>query len=270
MVHRRPAAAAALPWRRNSRATRGVGWSVVTLVLATMACSTAVAVWMLSFHPPEWLLRGLTINAIVSSGISAPVSFVLCRLLVDLSRSRTQLHQFANVDALTRASSRRLFMELAPRVIARSDVATLVLLDVDDFKAINDRHGHDVGDRVLRAVSDSCRAALRARYLFARYGGEEFAIILPDTSAVAAGAVIERMRAAIAALEVPLNDGGIVRVTASFGITAPGQRQTGALEETLEQALGAADRALYRAKREGKNRILFDPASVGVAMPAPI
>lgn len=238
---------------------RGVGWSVIALVLATMATSTALAIWMLSLYPPEWLARGLTINTVVSFGISAPVSFVLCRLLVDLSRSRARLHQFANVDSLTGASSRRLLIELAPDLIKQSEVAAIVLLDVDLFKRINDRHGHATGDAVLRAVSEICRRTLRGGDLFARYGGEEFIALLPGADAAAGARVAERMRLAIAGLALVAPDGTALTVTASFGVASCDQALAPA--DALQQASISADKALYDAKRRGRDQVCLDPVS---------
>ncbi|HEX8977834.1 MAG TPA: diguanylate cyclase [Solirubrobacteraceae bacterium] len=124
----------------------------------------------------------------------------------------------------------------------------LVMIDIDDFKAINDLYGHQQGDIVLRSVADVVRDNSRDVDVAARYGGEELALILPHTDLAGTYAIAERTRAAIEALEVPLLEGsGTLRITASLGaaVTISGNK---------DELIKAADQALYRAKREGKNR----------------
>jgi two-component system chemotaxis family response regulator WspR len=124
--------------------------------------------------------------------------------------------------------------------------------DVDFFKAVNDRHGHDAGDRVLAAVAAVLRTSVRPRDLVARYGGEEFLVVLPGTAAPGARIVGERLRERIAALEVAAAGGTRLRVTMSFGhATAPAPQLP-----TVADLVRAADAALYRAKREGRNRVV--------------
>ncbi len=124
----------------------------------------------------------------------------------------------------------------------------LVMLDIDDFKSINDVHGHQQGDVVLRHVAEILRDNSRDVDLAARYGGEEMALILPHTDLGGTFVIAERVREAIAALEVPLLEGpGALRITASVGAAA-------SAEGEKDELIAAADAALYMAKREGKNR----------------
>ena len=124
------------------------------------------------------------------------------------------------------------------------------MLDIDDFKRFNDIHGHQQGDVVLREVAHVLRANSREIDEPARYGGEELAVALPQTDLEGTYNLAERVRVAVAALEIPRLDGeGVLRVTASLGAAA--------FPETAEDKDGliaAADAALYRAKRAGKNR----------------
>jgi diguanylate cyclase (GGDEF)-like protein len=117
---------------------------------------------------------------------------------------------------------------------------------LDNFKKINDFYGHAVGDEVLKKVAEKVRKHLRKTDLFVRWGGEEFAVILPYTDLKGAAKVAEKLRKAIEDLKF---DQPYLKVTASFGVTElkPG--------ENLVEALGRADKALYAAKRKGKNRI---------------
>lgn len=170
-----------------------------------------------------------------------------------LKRIEEELRRLATVDELTGLFNRRHFFAAGRRVLerARRDgrPAALLLFDLDHFKRINDHFGHEAGDRVLRAVASRCRRLLRPGDLLARLGGEEFAALLPDTDAVAASRVAERLRRGIARLEVEVGE-DVVRPTASIGLAL-----AGGVDGGLEALLAAADRALYRAKAKGRDRV---------------
>ncbi|KAA2315501.1 sensor domain-containing diguanylate cyclase [Pseudooceanicola sediminis] len=168
-----------------------------------------------------------------------------------LVMNELELRQIAMSDSLTGAMTRRGWMEAVETQIARcrrnGQASSIVLLDVDHFKRINDGHGHAAGDRILRGVAQACFANLRDADLFARIGGEEFAIFLPMTDAAHAAALAERLREQISLTPYDL-DGAAVRITASFGIT-----QVRADVEGVEAGLKIADAMLYRAKLDGRN-----------------
>ena len=141
---------------------------------------------------------------------------------------------------------------LVDRAIARGRPLSLCIMDIDRFKAINDTHGHDAGDEVLRGFARRVRAAVRGADLACRFGGEEFLVAMPDTPADVAVKVAERLRSAVEAdpFDVSLQAGS-VPVTASFGIsTLLGPH------DTLQALLKRSDAALYAAKREGRNRVV--------------
>jgi diguanylate cyclase (GGDEF)-like protein len=165
-----------------------------------------------------------------------------------------QLKQMAETDFLTGVLNRRSFYSAAERELsaARRYVRRLavVMLDIDHFKAINDTHGHQVGDEVLKAIAKICRAACRDSDFLARYGGEEFVILLQETHAGEAQEVAERLRAAIARTPVVVGDLTIT-VTASFGVASAGPDTAG-----IDQLVRAADAALYRAKAAGRDRVV--------------
>lgn len=163
-----------------------------------------------------------------------------------------ELRQIASLDPLTGAMSRRAWTDAANREFARSarygGMLSVVALDIDHFKTVNDSWGHAAGDKVLKAVAGRLASLLRASDCLGRMGGEEFSILLPETGEEGAKVIAERCREAIEALVV--DNEPPLRVTSSFGVTS---MWTGV--ETLEQCLVRADRALYRAKRDGRNRV---------------
>ena len=165
-----------------------------------------------------------------------------------------QLYELAVVDGLTRLYVRRFFDVRLDDEIERSrrfdTLFSVVMMDIDNFKALNDTHGHVIGDRVLREVGRVVRGEMRGVDTAARYGGEEFAMVLPRTDLVSAYNQAERLRSLIADLAFDV-DGTTVRVTASFGIAAFPESQATDAEDLLR----CADRALYRAKKTGKNRV---------------
>jgi diguanylate cyclase (GGDEF)-like protein len=127
----------------------------------------------------------------------------------------------------------------------------LIMLDIDDFKRVNDSHGHLQGDLVLREVARVLRETAREIDIPARYGGEEMAVVLPQTDMQGAFRFAERVRRRIERLDLPLLDrSGTLHITASLGVAAI----PGSAAPTKDALVGAADAALYRAKREGKNR----------------
>jgi diguanylate cyclase (GGDEF)-like protein len=161
----------------------------------------------------------------------------------------------ATTDELTGLANVRAFLSILGREMERSrrfgTQLALVMVDIDDFKKVNDTFGHQQGDQVLARVASVLRDLSRDLDAPARYGGEEMAVILPQTDADGAELQAERMRAAIEALQVPRTGGaGSLRVTASFGVASvPDHAQEGS------DLIAAADEALYRAKRGGKNRV---------------
>jgi diguanylate cyclase (GGDEF)-like protein len=173
---------------------------------------------------------------------------------VNHARLYAQMAQQALTDGLTGCFNRRSFemqlerdMHLATRM--RQPIS-LILLDIDHFKRVNDTYGHDVGDIALRMLANGLREELRGVDTAARYGGEEFAVILPQAGLEGAVAVAERLRAHIEQTEVP----GVGRITASFGVA------TFPLHATSRDGLVAtADRALYSAKHSGRNLVCAPP-----------
>lgn len=160
----------------------------------------------------------------------------------------------AVTDGLTGLFNHRRFQEVVASEVERArrfdQPLGLVMLDLDDFKLINDAHGHQQGDRVLREVARILRESSREIDEPARYGGEELAVALPQTDLAGAFRLAERVRTEVADLEVPrLDGGGSIRVTASLGVAALPDSAT-----TKDGLVSAADAALYAAKRAGKNQ----------------
>src|SRR5215213_1832107 len=169
------------------------------------------------------------------------------------ARLHRMVERQALVDGLTGLANRRQADEALASEIARTErlggPVGLILADVDDFKAVNDRFGHPTGDIVLRDLAETLRENVREIDTAARWGGEEFALILPGTDLEGAAQVAERIRAALAEREILSVDGAPLHVTASFGVA------TSNPTTTVQQLVEAADEALYRAKRAGKDRV---------------
>jgi diguanylate cyclase (GGDEF)-like protein len=169
------------------------------------------------------------------------------------ARLHRMVERQALVDGLTGLANRRQADEALASEIARTErlggPVGLILADVDDFKAVNDRFGHPTGDVVLRDLAETLRENVREIDTAARWGGEEFAVILPGTDLEGAAQVAERIRAALAEREIPSVDGAHLHVTASFGVAVSNPTTT------VQQLVEAADEALYRAKRAGKDQV---------------
>jgi len=204
-----------------------------------------------------------------TTATSSPISPAKAGLSVQNIRLHERLREQALTDALTGLSNHRRFRERLDQELAdarrHAHTVALVLLDLDDFKAINDRHGHLIGDRVLQRVGEIITACCRPIDEAARYGGEELAILLPRTTAAEAMAVAERVRGRVAATTLTAPGGLELPVTASFGIAVSDGNGDGS------SLIARADRALYAAKAAGKNRALLDGAdapSVSSATPS--
>jgi two-component system, cell cycle response regulator len=160
----------------------------------------------------------------------------------------------ARKDPLTGCFNRGYFDQRLRAELARAQrherATALLVLDLDHFKRINDKHGHAAGDAVLRAVGLALRDATRLEDVVARYGGEEFGLILPGATLLGAALLAQRVRIAIAQLAVPVA-GRVLRLSASLGAAAIERGQAGSARALLE----AADEALYAAKRAGRNRV---------------
>lgn len=166
----------------------------------------------------------------------------------------------AYTDDLTTLPNRRAFFEEGRRLLARSqrqhEDVTLMMMDLDHFKTINDTYGHASGDRALRAIKEVLAPRLRTGDLFARLGGEEFALLLPNTSPQYSRFVAERIRESVARVDIAALDGRRMPMTTSIGLALIGPR------EALETAMERADQALYRAKTAGRNRVMEAPFDV--------
>jgi diguanylate cyclase (GGDEF)-like protein len=164
--------------------------------------------------------------------------------------------RLATIDPLTEIANRRGFIERCETERARAARAdrplSLLMIDVDHFKAINDRYGHDGGDAVLRAIADRFRQTLRSADVPGRLGGEEFAILLPETDLQGAGLLAERLRAAVEQMSTSFETYRIA-VTVSIGVVAV-RHDDGA----IERALHDADALMYRAKDRGRNCVVSE------------
>ncbi len=196
-----------------------------------------------------------------SHAVSSNLLYTLVKRLREgnqvISHDREQIDDFrfhATVDALTGLFNRYWLDQMLPRQMQRSradgEPLSLLMIDIDHFKGFNDRHGHLAGDAALRAVARALLDHLRPNDMAARFGGEEFAVLLPETDRQAARAVGERLRAAVAAAPVVLEDGTpLPSLSCSVGV---GEMTPEARPRDL---IAAADAALYAAKRAGRNRV---------------
>lgn len=167
-----------------------------------------------------------------------------------------ELRNQAETDTLTGLYNRRAFEKFGQRELKRTQrqgsATAIVMLDIDHFKRVNDSYGHPAGDAVIRAIAETLRGNLREVDILGRLGGEEFAAMLVDCSPERAQELAERLRAAIDTAEIA-TDAGILRVTSSFGIASAAAADLSGTD--LNQLLSTADKALYRAKSEGRNRV---------------
>ena len=187
------------------------------------------------------------------------VANVFAAVLLVNQKLQARLRETAQRDQLTGALRRHVLEEAVEREIARSRrhhrPLALLLLDLDHFKAINDRLGHHAGDEALRRFAATTITCLRREDLFGRSGGEEFCILLPDTDRAGALHLAERIRAAIAGLTLEF-DGQPLRMTVSIGVAVPTGR-----DDSWTALTRAADVALYRAKSAGRNRVVAAASS---------
>ncbi len=260
-------------------------WRVLTLSLTGIALITLVLILVAWFGAESLVLRPmralLAMSARVRSGDFAARTGMkasreeLSQLGSELDRMAEQLERrearlsvaleklrmLAVTDALTGLYNRRYFWDALKRELIatrrRPAVFSVILIDLDHFKRVNDAWGHEAGDRVLRATADLLRAHIRGSDIAVRYGGEEFALLLPGTSAAVAEERAEQLRRELEALETAYN-GRRIRITLSAGVA-----ESHAAESDVRELMKRVDEALYVAKAAGRNRVVRAPARGG-------
>lgn len=178
------------------------------------------------------------------------IGFTIGAILITAGRLNAEVTAMAEHDALTRPLNRRGFFKRFRDWSAKQSARplSLLLIDIDHFKTINDRHGHDVGDAVICRLARVLANGVRQSDWVARFGGEEFVVALPGTSQAEACELAERLRQSIEQQALPRADASL-HFTASFGVAH------GSTDQPFESLIKAADRALYAAKRQGRNRV---------------
>ncbi len=229
----------------------------------TGLCFAILVVVMLVRGIMIWLLPAGAYGLYVNMALNPLSFFISCMvqlcvtfgfLLMLNYRLLTDLQVIASRDALTGALNRRSIEEEALRLKARCERTgnplAITMIDIDHFKSINDRYGHPVGDEVLRRLAKIAQTSIRADDYFARYGGEEFCLLLPSTTENEAWALAERLRITYAEMIVEI---GVESLNSTISIGVADSTSIG-LEFT--SLVAAADQALYRAKQQGRNRVV--------------
>ena len=214
--------------------------------------------------------------ALVAFALSVSLAALIVVLPVVLMQKRFLMHAQLTAEARTDAKTgllnaaawqRDAATELS-RARAYRPPASVAIIDIDHFKAVNDTHGHLAGDRVLRAIADRFKAQLREGDLIGRFGGEEFAVLLPHTAATEARRVAERLRGRIADEPITVGDSRetsvLIDITVSVGVA-----ELAEAGQDLDELLAAADAALYEAKNAGRNRICVMAPALAGQVPAP-
>jgi diguanylate cyclase (GGDEF)-like protein len=240
-------------WRSNEKLSSCWPLIVIIGIHASVFLSRILwPGWMLAMlagrRPPLSVLAFMSFELLFHT-------FCAAFLLAYLVKERRELgyKQASLVDPLTGVWNRRAFLEYASRHLSRAATdqvpMALIAFDLDRFKSINDTYGHSAGDRLLRSFCDVASESLRAGDVFGRIGGEEFACLLADVSPAGAVAIAERLRRQFANMEINFGSSRL-HATVSSGVAIAGQPQP-----DLEALMSAADRALYRAKELGRNRV---------------
>jgi diguanylate cyclase (GGDEF)-like protein len=232
----------------------------ILIFLTTFALSMAWEFWLEDALLVDWLQVQrpesaserwqyvLSIMTFVSIAMIYP-AIAGYRLMIQDQRLIDEVQRLAEEDYLTGLTNRRKSTEVVATEIRRcqryGDTLTVILMDIDRFKEINDSYGHEMGDRLIRETANLLRRTTRDSDNAGRWGGEEFLVVCPQTDLEGASALAENLRSTYAGTEFP----GAIRKTASFGVAGyhPG--------DGVEELVGRADRALYAAKEAGRNRV---------------
>ena len=211
--------------------------------------------WALS-SPGDALYTDTMISTLLDARGRPEGFIIVTRDSTEEHHREQNLRREADTDPLTQLTNRRGFDAQADEVLAacaeNEAPATVMMIDIDHFKAVNDTHGHDGGDLVLRAVAASLADDVRSDDVLGRFGGEEFAVLMPGADLTDASTRAEKLRTAVADLTVEVASGTDVQVTVSIGIAE--------YDGSLEEALHRADAALYLAKDNGRNQVVSDGA----------
>lgn len=216
-------------------------------------CATTAFLTLVSTIPGYAMVsRFLDVGVVCAVLVATPVSLFLVyqesrirRLHADLERAYVGLERTSRLDQMTGVSNRETFLTAVSERLSSRD-GWLILADADDFKRINDRYGHPVGDRVICAIGKAMRGCVRGNDLCGRLGGEEFGIFIDSDDPGSALAAAERIRLAVSALRLNVGHDQTVSPTISLGFTK-------AFRGRLDQSMREADEALYDAKRAGRN-----------------
>jgi diguanylate cyclase (GGDEF)-like protein len=243
------------------------------VLLATLAVAVAMVLWrnaepLLSSQPAGGLLAPTPINTVyMMFSAMQPLFTSIGFLLLYNETMQAELKSLARTDPLTGVNNRLALVEAIGRALdaAAGDGRPLgaLMLDVDHFKAVNDRFGHGGGDRVLLSLVERIQRVLGRGDVLGRVGGEEFVVLSPGSGLRRARALAERIRAEVEGMQLVF-DGHALGMTVSVGVTeaAPGERDVTAL-------LQRADAALYAAKHAGRNRVVATGDVAPAALPAP-
>jgi diguanylate cyclase (GGDEF)-like protein len=222
---------------------------IAALAAMVGAALTTLSTW--GFIPNNsWTFRAVEIGMLADATLLA---LALAYQFRAGQEERIRAEQLAQLDPLTGLNNRRAFYDktspLWSTAIRHDHAVSVMLLDIDLFKRVNDTYGHAHGDAVLKALADVLRKSVRQGDVLARWGGEEFIVFMPETGLQAAMALAERLRAAIAEMRIP-RGADQTAITASFGVA-----QKGPHHATLDALIAAADDCLYQSKAGGRNQV---------------
>jgi len=183
-------------------------------------------------------------------------TIIIIEDITERKKMENELETLATTDPLTGAKNRRSFLQLFEQEFAKSqrygNTSALLILDIDHFKNINDTYGHDTGDKVLQRLVAEAHTTLRASDIFGRWGGEEFIVVLPESNIHQASTVAERLRTRLSTTEVATETDSLIKFTVSIGMTLVEGKYT-----LVDDVIKAADKALYIAKNQGRNRVVI-------------
>ncbi len=276
---------------QHAHGPQGLGWLVVTvaaaltgwlansaLIVGAVKLADRSARLRMMFNREAFVTDAVAMCLAALTAIALRFSFVILVVAVPvvLMQKRFLMHNQlvaeARLDSKTGLLNAATWQREAQAELSRAGrlrpPASAAIVDIDHFKAVNDSHGHLVGDRVLRAIAERFQAQLREADLIGRFGGEEFVVLLPRTTATEAGRVAERLRGHIADEPIAVDDGRgqriLVGVTVSVGVA-----ELAGSAKDLDELLAAADAALYEAKNAGRNRTCVMAPALAGQVPTP-